>query len=87
MCLYGGALGLMLLGLAGSFLPVIPGIPLVWLGAAVYGILDGFNHLNLPVFLGMTVVAAIGATAEMWGSQVGARVGGASGWSALAGSC
>jgi len=87
LCLYGGALGLMLLGLAGSFLPAIPGIPLVWLGVAGYGILDGFNHLSLPVFLGLTVIAAIGATAEMWGTQVGARAGGASGWSALVGSC
>lgn len=87
LCLYSGALGLMLLGLAGSFLPAVPGIPLVWLGAAGYGILDGFDRLSLPVFLGLTVVAAIGTTAEMWGTQVGARAGGASGWSALVGSC
>jgi uncharacterized protein YqgC (DUF456 family) len=77
----------MLLGLAGAFLPVIPGVPLVWLGAAGYGILDRFNHLSLPVFLGLTLLAAIATTAEMWATQVGARVGGASGWSAVVGSC
>ena len=87
LCIYGGALGVMLLGLAGTFLPAIPGIPLVWLGVAGYGILDRFSHLSLPAFLGLTLVAAIGTTAELWGTQIGARVGGASGWSAAAGSC
>jgi uncharacterized protein YqgC (DUF456 family) len=87
LCLFGGVLGLMLLGLAGAFLPVIPGIPLVWLGAAVYGFLDRFQHLSLPAFLVLTFVAAIGTTAELWATQIGARAGGASGWSAAFGSC
>jgi uncharacterized protein YqgC (DUF456 family) len=77
----------MLLGLAGAFLPLIPGIPLVWLGAAGYGLLDRFHHLNLPAFLVLTLVGAVGTTAEMWATQIGARAGGASGWSAMAGSC
>jgi uncharacterized protein YqgC (DUF456 family) len=80
-------MGVMLLGLAGAFLPVIPGVPLVWLGAAVYGLLDGFQHLSLPAFLVLTLVAAIGTTAELWATQLGARAGGASGWSAAFGSC
>jgi uncharacterized protein YqgC (DUF456 family) len=87
LCLFGGALGVMLLGLAGAFLPLIPGVPLVWLGAAGYGLLDGFEHLSLSAFVALTVVGAIGTTAEMWATQIGARAGGASGWSALAGSC
>ena len=87
VCFLGGALGVMLLGLAGAFLPVIPGVPLVWLGATVYGLLDGFHHLSLPAFLVLTAVGAIGTTAEMWATQIGARAGGASGWSAAAGSC
>jgi uncharacterized protein YqgC (DUF456 family) len=86
-CLFGGALGVMLLGLAGSFLPLIPGVPLVWLGATGYGILDRFQHLSLSAFLVLTLLGAVGTTAEMWATQIGARAGGASGWSALAGSC
>jgi uncharacterized protein YqgC (DUF456 family) len=77
----------MLLGLAGAFLPLIPGVPLVWLGVVGYGLLDRFHHLSLPAFLVLTVVGAIGTTAEMWATQIGARAGGASGWSAMTGSC
>ena len=87
LCLFGGAMGIMLLGLAGAVLPIIPGVPLVWLGAAVYGFVDGFEHLNLPAFLVLPLVAAVGTTAELWATQIGARSGGASCWSAAFGSC
>jgi uncharacterized protein YqgC (DUF456 family) len=87
LCLFTGALGIMLLGLAGAFLPVIPSIPLIWLGAAGYAFLDRLQHLSLADLLLLTLVASIGMTAEMWATQVGARAGGASGWSAAFGSC
>jgi uncharacterized protein YqgC (DUF456 family) len=77
----------MLLGLAGAFLPLIPSVPLVWLGATGYGVLDGFHRLNFPAFLVLTFLGLVGTTAEAWASQIGARAGGASGWSAAAGSC
>jgi hypothetical protein len=77
----------MLLGLAGAFLPIIPGVPLVWLGVAGYGLLDRFDHLSLPAFLVLTLLGAVGTTAELWATQFGTRAGGASGGSAVAGSC
>jgi len=39
------ALIVMLVGLAGIFLPVVPGVALIWLAAAGYAIADGFTHL------------------------------------------
>lgn len=87
ICLFGGVLLVMLLGLAGSVLPVIPCVPTIWLGAAGYGLLDGFRHLSLPAFLILTLFGVVGATAELWATQLGARTGGASGCSALSGSC
>jgi uncharacterized protein YqgC (DUF456 family) len=77
----------MLLGLAGTVLPIIPGVPLIWLGVTGYGLLDGFHHLSIPAFLVLTLLGAMGTTAEMWATQIGARAGGASGWSAAVGSC
>jgi len=87
ICLFGGVIGVMLLGLAGAFLPLVPGVPLVWLAATVYGIVDRFQHLSLPAFLVLTLVGALGTTAEWWATLIGARAGGASGWSAAAGTC
>jgi uncharacterized protein YqgC (DUF456 family) len=87
LCILGGALGVMLLGLSGSFLPLVPGVPLVWLGVAGYALLDGFQHLSLPAFLLLTLLGAIGATAEIGAAQIGAQAGGASGRAALAGTC
>lgn len=78
---------MMFFGLAGAFLPLIPGVPLVWLGATIYGLLDGFHHLSLSAFLVLTVLGLLGTTAEMWAAQIGAQAGGASGWSAVTGSC
>jgi uncharacterized protein YqgC (DUF456 family) len=87
LCLFGGAFAVMLVGLAGAFLPGIPGVPLVWLGVAGYSLLDRFQHLGFSTFLVLTLLGAIGTTAELWVTQAGARAGGASGWSAAAGSC
>jgi uncharacterized protein YqgC (DUF456 family) len=87
LCLFGCALGVMLLGLAGAFLPLVPGVPLVWVGVAGYGILDGFQHLSVPAFVVLTLLGLAGSIAEVWATQIGAQAGGASGWSALAGTC
>jgi uncharacterized protein YqgC (DUF456 family) len=76
-----------LLGLVGAFVPLIPGVPLVWLGATIYALLDGFQHLSLPAFLVLTFLGAVGTTAELLATQIGTRAGGASGWSAAVGSC
>ncbi len=85
--LFWSALIVMLIGLFGSLAPGIPGVPLVWLALAVYGALDGFHHLTLLRFAVLTVLCIISASAEFWGSQLLARAGGASGWSAFAGTC
>ncbi len=85
--MFWSALLVMLIGLFGSLAPGIPGVPLVWLALAAYGVLDGFQHLTLLRFAALTVLCLISAGAEFWGTQLLAKAGGASGWSALAGSC
>lgn len=56
------ALVVMIVGLAGVILPVLPGIPLIFAAAALYGIVTGFSGigLNMILFLaGLTVFGLI----------------------------
>jgi uncharacterized protein YqgC (DUF456 family) len=53
-----GALIIMIMGLAGVILPVLPGIPLIFGAAVLYGILTGFEEITLSlilIFAGLTV--------------------------------
>ncbi len=77
----------MLVGLVGTIVPGIPGVPLVWVALTGFAILDRFQHLELINFLFLTGLAAIGTGAEVWGTQLFVRAGGGSGWSAFAGTC
>lgn len=69
---------LMLVGLLGSFLPGLPGAPLVFLGALLYGWYTGFAEVTaglLVVFFLLTVAALL---LEYAASALGARRYGAS---------
>ncbi|HEX8463647.1 MAG TPA: DUF456 domain-containing protein [Abditibacterium sp.] len=78
------SLGIMLVGLIGCVVPVLPGPPLVWLGALFYAWQTDFRPIG-PGFLAiLLILALIGATADLWMSVWGAKKGGASGWSQLA---
>jgi uncharacterized protein YqgC (DUF456 family) len=69
---------LMFVGLVGVLLPVFPGVFLMWSVVLVYCIVDGFVTIGIPVFVVLTVLGLGGATADIWMSMLGARVGGAS---------
>lgn len=76
--LFGIAVGVMALGLAGIVLPVLPGLLLIWGAAGVYGVLDQFTTLDLWTFAFITLLALLGEGASLLGGQIGARLGGAS---------
>lgn len=81
---YAAATLLVLLGLAGTVLPVLPGTLLVFGGLFLAAWADGFARVG-PV--GLTVIGALGAlafVADFVGSILGAKRVGASPW-ALAG--
>ena len=78
------ALIVMLIGLAGIFLPVVPGVALIWLAAVGYAVADGFTHVGPLALAALTLLGLLGVTAELWMSSLGGRVGGASWWSLLA---
>lgn len=77
------ALAAMLIGLAGTVLPALPGVGLIWIAALIYAIADGFATLTPWAFGALTLLAALSLAADLLLSQVGSRAAGAS-WQALA---
>jgi uncharacterized protein YqgC (DUF456 family) len=66
------ALVLVFIGLLGSFLPILPGPPIAWVGALVYGIAvpDALSTKFL-VFSGiaMAVITALDFLVPVWGTK------------------
>lgn len=79
------ALAAMVIGLFGVFVPLVPDIAFIWLVILVYALAEGFATIGPFTFVVLTVLGALGFSAEYWMSQAGAKVGGASGWSLLVG--
>jgi len=79
------ALLLMVVGVVGTVLPVIPGTILIFLAALVYAVLEGFQAVGWPTLVILGLLTLVATTADLWATSVGAKVGGASGWSVLAG--
>ena len=75
-------LGVMLVGLIGTLVPVLPGVELIWLASLVYAMAGRFTAIDPLTFAVLTVLAAVGILANFWASQLGSRLGGAS-WRAL----
>ncbi len=74
--------GVMVIGLLGTLIPVLPGVELIWLAALVYALAERFATIDPLTFAVLTALAAIGVTANIWASHLGSRLGGAS-WPAL----
>ena len=75
---------IMAVGLLGAVLPLIPGPPIVWLGALYYAWRTGWTEVGWPSLLLLFVLAIIGGTADLWMGYLGASKGGASGWATFA---
>jgi uncharacterized protein len=75
---------IMAVGFIGCVAPLLPGPPIVWLGALYYGWKTNYAEFGWPTLLLMLIIAVIGSTAEYWLAYFGARKSGASVWSSLA---
>jgi len=76
---------IMLIGLAGSVLPGLPGVPLIFLSALVYAIATDFEVVGWLVISLLGVFAAIALVADFFATTYGARRFGASGWGTVGG--
>jgi uncharacterized protein len=77
------ALAVMLVGLAGTILPAVPGVALIWAALIVFAIVDGFKTLSVPVVVVLTVLAVIAIVSDLVFTQVASKIAGAS-WQAIA---
>ncbi len=79
----------MLVGVAGTFIPAIPGMPLIWLAMLGYGLVEGFREMT-PWFLAVTfIVVVLSQVAEHYAKAWGAKrygAGKAGTWGAVIGS-
>ncbi len=78
------ALLCVLVGLAGTVLPGLPGAPLVWVGLLVAAWADGFQRVGGWTLALAGLLAASTLAVDLAASALGARRVGASGW-AIAG--
>jgi len=77
------ALLVMLIGLAGTVLPGVPGLGLIWIAGLIYAIAERFATMDPLSFTAFTLIAVLGMTADYLLGQAVGRAAGAS-WQALA---
>lgn len=71
-------LAAMVVGLVGSVLPGLPGVPLMFVAALVYSYLTDFDVVGAGILILLGVLAALALVADYVGSVYGARRFGAS---------
>src|SRR3712207_1322676 len=76
----------MLVGLGGSVLPGLPGVPLIFISALVYAILTDFEYVGTLVVALLGLFAVIAFVADFVATTYGARRFGASNWGTVGGS-
>jgi len=69
-----------LAGLAGSIIPGMPGPPVVFAGALIYGLLTGFAEIGWMLLLVLGLLAAVSQLLDYLASAYGAKKFGGSSW-------
>lgn len=69
---------LALAGLAGTVLPALPGVPLLFAGMLVAAWANGFERIGVATLVVLGVLTLISLVLDMWATAMGARRVGAS---------
>lgn len=72
------AIGLMLLGFAGTIAPALPGIPLLLLGMLVAAWIDGFTRIGVATLVVLGALTLVSIAVEFAAASLGAQRVGAS---------
>ena len=73
---------LMVGGVAGSFLPVIPGTPLIFVGALIYAFATDFDPVGLGQLLALAGISILAYVLDYTAGALGAKKFGGSWWGA-----
>ena len=71
------------LGLAGMFLPALPGPPLLYVGILALAWADNFRHLDRSELIVLGIIAAIVTILDLIATLLGTKVFGGSRWGML----
>ncbi len=71
---------LVIVGIAGTILPALPGLPLVFGGLLLAAWADGFQHVSGWTIIMLGVIAALAMAADFVSTMFGTKVAGASKW-------
>jgi len=69
---------LMLVGLAGTVVPVLPGIPIIWIGMLIYGWFSGWVAYGWVAMVVVGLLVILSVAVDQLASVVGAKKFGAS---------
>lgn len=72
------AIALIVAGMAGTLLPVVPGAPLVLFGLWLLALLDDYRHVGWPTLTLLAAIVVLTVVIDFVASAVGARKVGAS---------
>jgi uncharacterized protein YqgC (DUF456 family) len=75
---FGIAVALIVIGVVGTIIPILPGLFLIWLTVLAYAVIEGFKSIDWFTFVVVTLIALVAGTADIWLSALGAKQTGAS---------
>jgi uncharacterized protein len=71
---------LVLVGIAGTILPALPGLPLVFAGLLLAAWADGFAHVSGVTMLLLALITVVAMAADFVSGLFGTKIAGASKW-------
>lgn len=75
---YALAAVMVLVGIAGTVLPALPGVPLVFAGLLLAAWADGFANVGWPMLVLLGLLTALSVAVDFWATAKGAKRVGAS---------
>lgn len=76
------AWSIVVIGMVGAVLPLLPGPLLIWGGTLLWTWADNWNRPGVAIMAVLTILALVGESTDMWVGAAAARKGGAS-WIAI----